>query len=596
MDLTKLHLHWRVSQYKGKKYRSYSLARAFRAEGKNRKEIFLKLGKLSDKEAERWRAFLKFIKTQNSFVTTIDNIAVTKHFDYLDLAVANSIWDEWRLSEVFSDDDKRDVSIATIARLLTINRCVDPAAKSRIPEWFRGTALSWQLGVDSDSINPSRIFRELIAIENHKEAICQHLYQWMKYSTPDSMKSVFYDLSSTTFSGSHCILSKWGHCKEGYHEHIVLALVVNRDGLPFYWETLKGGTADSKTISWLLGRLKERFGESETTLVFDRGMVSDDNLDILETSKIKYISAMDRNQLEGITGIDFTTFSHLTPELINVQSDELVGFQQLGDNTYCKEIKVEEKRRYILCFNPQLFKDQRKARKQAIADFHEFVFDLNTDLMGAKKSRQRKATSAKFERKLAKTKLKAFVDVKLETIKVGSGGTVRTYKAKISVDSTLMNKAGKLDGFWLLVTNHTEKGQGEFKMSTMETIKPYREKTVIESSFRDIKSFVEIKPVYVWSETHVKAHYTCCVLSHLINRVLTLRLHKNKGSTSKAIVSHEKLYQELSDCKIDKIEVENIGLTSYNMTRPTKDQKDLLNRIGLTKLLSLDVVKKARAI
>ncbi len=33
MDLAELHLHWRASQYKGKSYRSYSLARGYRENG-----------------------------------------------------------------------------------------------------------------------------------------------------------------------------------------------------------------------------------------------------------------------------------------------------------------------------------------------------------------------------------------------------------------------------------------------------------------------------------------------------------------------------------------------------------------------------------
>jgi hypothetical protein len=53
MDLAKLHLHWRVSRHKEKAYRSYSLARAYRENGKNRKEIVVKLGKLSDEAAQR---------------------------------------------------------------------------------------------------------------------------------------------------------------------------------------------------------------------------------------------------------------------------------------------------------------------------------------------------------------------------------------------------------------------------------------------------------------------------------------------------------------------------------------------------------------
>ncbi len=112
---------------------------------------------------------------------------------------------------------------------------------------------------------------------------------------------------------------------------------------------------------------------------------------------------------------------------------------------------------------------------------------------------------------------------------------------------------------------------------------PYREKVVNESAFRDIKSFVEVKPVHVWTEAHVKAHYTCCVLSHLINRTLTMRLHGQKGSLSKEVVAHERLYKELSDCQIDQIEVQNMHLSKHSMTRVTDTQTELLERVGLKK-------------
>jgi transposase len=147
----------------------------------------------------------------------------------------------------------------------------------------------------------------------------------------------------------------------------------------------------------------------------------------------------------------------------------------------------------------------------------------------------------------------------------------------------------------MLVTNHCEKEGGHFKVSAEEAITPYRDKVVIESSFRDIKSFVEVAPVDVWTEAHVKAHYTLCVLSHLINRTLTLRLHQNEGDMTKDIVTHEGLFEKLSPCQIDHIEVENVRLSTFNMTRSTSEQKELLDRLGLSHLLSHDVVKKARA-
>ncbi len=600
MDLAKLHLHWRASQYKGKSYRSYSLAYSYRENGKNRKKIVIKLGKLTDSEAKKWRCLLMAIKKPDTFLTTAEDIVVTRHYAYLDVAVVNAVWDEWGLDSVFSDSgkSKRDLKISTIARILTVNRSIDPAAKSQTPEWFRKTALPWLPEADPAAVNSSRIFRDPAFIENCKEAICKYLFARMKYDNPDSVKSVFYDLSSTSFSGTRCVLSKWGYCKDGYHMHAVLALVVSGDGLPFYWEVLPGGTADSKTIVWLLGRLEDRFGCPETTLTFDRGMVSDDNLNLLEDAEIKYVSAMDKNQLEKITGIDFALFSHLTPEDIGEQVEHLTDFTKFDDTAYYQEIGINDKRRHILCFNPEMFKDQRKAREQAVSDFHEFTGKLNAELYEAKKSRQRKPTYGKFRQRLIKTKLNSFTDVSLRVIHVKQetgGKSVRTYKAAVITDDTAMRKAGKLDGFRLLVTNRTNKKEDKFEMSPTEVIRLYRDKAVIESAFRDIKSFVEVKPVYVWTEQHVRAHYTFCVLSYLINRTITLRLHKNKGHLTEEIVTHEKLYEKLSDCQTDNIEVENVRLSTYNMTRPTPEQKELLDRVGLTELLSHEIVKKARA-
>jgi transposase len=602
MDLAKLHLHWRVSRHKEKAYRSYSLARAYRENGKNRKEIVIKLGKLSDEAAQRWGNLLKALKKPNTFLTSCDDIVVTNHFAYLDIATVNRVWDYWKLDEVFQDKGKRDVEIANIARILTANRCIDPVCKSQTPEWFSKTALSWFLDINADSVNSSRIFRELGIIEDHKEAICEHLFKLMNRNHPESMKSAFYDLSSTTFTGSRCVLMKWGHCKEGFCNHVVLAIVVNRDGLPFYWEVLPGGTADVTTIIWLLERLKKRFKINNTTLVFDRGMVSDDNLALLEEDKIKYISAMDRSQLEGISGLDFIIFSHLDPQNVDEQADKLHDFIKLNDNTYYCEVKVKGKRRYILCFNPQLFKDQRQARSQAVVNFRLFTNNLNAELQEAKKSRQKKATYKKFKDVIKRYKLTDFIDVTLQIIHLkrkkddGTEQKIRTYRGTVKVDEEKMRLAGKLDGFWLLVTNHTEKEDDLFSVSAKQAITPYRDKVVIEAAFRDIKSFIEVAPVCVWTEAHVKAHYTICVLSHLINRTLTLRLHENKGNLTKEIVTHEKLYAKLSDCMIDRIEIKNVSLSTYNMSQPTADQQELLDRVGLKDILSHNVMEKIRSL
>jgi len=601
MDFAKLHLHWRSSKYKNKTYRSYSLARPFYKDGKNLKDIIFKLGKLSDDEATKWRDFLKTFKKPDAFYTTLDDIGVIDHFSYLDIAAVSTVWDEWKLDDVFQNNGKRNLDVATITRILAINRCFEPTSKSQVPDWVRTTSLPWLLDFDPELVNASRIFRELTVIEEYKEDICQHLFSLLQAKSPRSMKTVFYDLSSASLTGTKCILMKWGHCKEGYRNHVVLAIVVNSEGIPFYWEVLPGNTADSTTITWLLSRLKKRFKVSNITVVFDRGMVSDDNLILLEGDEIKYISAMDRNQIEKIAGIDFAKYSFLTAEQADEQANELPKFKKLNNTTHYREIKVENKRRYILCFNPQLFKNQRKARIQAVEDFKIFVDMLNTQLLEAKNTRQRKATYKKFDQQLTKAKISGFVDVKLSRVRITKKNRsekeyiVRTYQGSFNVDEKKMLAAGKLDGFWLLVTNHIEKTNNRFTVSAKNAIAPYHDKVVIESAFRDIKSFIDVSPIYVWTESHVKAHFTVCVLAYLINRTITLRLHKNKGDLSADVVAHEKLYKRLSSCLIDHIKVKNVDLTTYQMTCPTEVQKELVKRLNLSDLLKPNILRKANS-
>jgi hypothetical protein len=274
MDLATVHLHWRVSKHKGKEYKSYSLARSYRQDGKNRKEIICKLGKLTDDAIAQWRKVLEAFKNPNAIITNTDGIIIDSSLDYLDLAVALEAWNSWELNAVFDQSDKdakRDVPLSSIAALLAINRCIKQSSKSRVPAWATKTALPFLLNIPMPEINASRIFRELTSIEACKDHLTHHLCRKMQEVAPETMKSLFYDLSSTTFTGSKCLLVNWGHCKEGYENHIVLALIVNTQGLPLYWEVLEGGTADATTITWLLKRLKEKLmiAIPIPTMVFD---------------------------------------------------------------------------------------------------------------------------------------------------------------------------------------------------------------------------------------------------------------------------------------------------------------------------------------
>lgn len=410
------------------------------------------------------------------------------------------------------------------------------------------------------------------------------------------MNHIFYDLSSATFSGTKCILMDWGHCKEGFQNHIVLALVVNEQGLPFYWEVLEGNTADSNTIGWLLKKLKQKFQNIEATLVFDRGMVSDDNLTLIEQDGYKYISAMDRNQITKIVNIDFKKYSFFNVNSIEKQLEDCLEFKKLNKITYYREVELENRRRYILCFNPQLFKDQRKSREKSIKSLEKYLKQLNEELSQAKKSRDKQATQNKIDKKILKLKLKSLISVSLEEIELnrtdptGREKTIISYQGTVdTIDKEKRIEVEKLDGFWLLVTNHFEKNRNNFKLSAAKAINPYKEKVIIESAFRDIKSFVDVAPIYVWTEQHVKAHFTVCVLAYFINRIITMKLHSNKGNLTKEIITHEKLYEVFSDYTVDKIHIKNIDVSNYKLSFIDEQAQELLERLEIIKIIKNNI-------
>ncbi len=89
--------------------------------------------------------------------------------------------------------------------------------------------------------------------------------------------------------------------------------------------------------------------------------------------------------------------------------------------------------------------------------------------------------------------------------------------------------AERLDGLCLFVSNHTER-QGEyFLLSGREIICAYRDKTKIEDAFKHIKSFLKVRPFYVYLDSHVRAVYTICILAYFLNRDLAERRRQKEG-------------------------------------------------------------------
>jgi transposase len=107
-------------------------------------------------------------------------------------------------------------------------------------------------------------------------------------------------------------------------------------------------------------------------------------------------------------------------------------------------------------------------------------------------------------------------------------------------------------------------------------IEAYREKTQVEDAFKNIKSFVKIRPFFVNTDEHVKAVYTICVLSYFINRYLS---EKRKASEEKDYLNSKQLYAPFKSCKMVTLIDTLAGITKKDIIPFSQEQKIILHNI-----------------
>jgi len=581
-------------------YNYYSIAESYREDGKSKKRIISYLGKLAPEKAQQIRNVLKMSKSTDTIVTNIDELLFEDHWNYLDVAFLNHLWDnEWGLSELFplpeetSKNRKKDISTGDVAKILTFYRCLNPGSYLNAVDWFKTTACNLIIGIDGSHFNESRIYRELKLIEQQKEKIEQWLYKTLKERDDASMRMVFYDLSDSHFEGTKCELASSGRTKShGFkNKRVILSLLVNSKGEPFSWDILEDYTADVKTLTGNADRWAQKFGFEKMTLVFDRGMVSDDNLTHLEKSeKYLYITALDKSQLSGVEGVKskrFGDFSEKTTEKEIIS----VGLTKYDDNTYYEDLGVDASdRRHVLVFSSDLLKVHRKAREMFIEKAIEELKRENQSLLDAKKSRQIKSTEKRIDKILEKFKVNKFLAYHLEpaVLTANSGSQIKTFNIVYEKKTEAIKKAMLMDGMWILVTNICDTEPVESRLGPRELIKAYRDKNRVEEGFREVKSFLKFQPTFVYTDEHVRAHYTICILSYLLDLTITNKLRENR---EESVSSVNKVYRILERCEIGKLGLKGDESKILKLMSMTNTQKKIMEMFNCKYLGMNDYLK-----
>jgi transposase len=586
----------------GKIYTYYSIAQPYWEDKKNKKKILFYLGSLTSSQAQQIRNILKVTQSDDTFTATFEDLLFENHYRYLDIAFLNHLWDqEWKgLSSIFpspeetSNTRQKEISTADIAKLLIFYRCLDPGSYLSAVEWFETTTCNLLLDMESGQVNESRFYRELTAIEKQKEKIEQWLYQTLKNRNEKSMRIVFYDLTDSYFEGRKCPIAKPGRTKaNGFREkRIVLSLLVNSEGYPFSWKILEDYTADVSTLTKNTDLWKQQFNFSKIILVFDRGMVSDENLLNLENNhSYLYITALDKPQIAGVEKVNLERFKDFTNE---TTEKEILskGLTKYDEVTFYEDMGIDSaSRRHILIFNLDLLKVQRKTREKLIDIAIQELEEEKKSLLNAKKSRNLKPTEHKISEILRKRGVQSCIDTKLERINISgeSGSSISSFNLTYDINVEAIQKAMLVDGIWMLVTNITETLESEEdRLKPEELISAYRDKNRIEEAFRDVKSFIKFQPTFVYTDDHVRAHYTICILSYLLDVTVTNRLRQKP---IEGIGSVDKVHRILRGSEVGKLSVKGSDCSGLKLMPLTDEQKSVLTLFDCNYIVKKEFLK-----
>ena len=142
------------------------------------------------------------------------------------------------------------------------------------------------------------------------------------------------------------------------------------------------------------------------------------------------------------------------------------------------------------------------------------------------------------------------------TLKDGSVKQIHSFKVEIKMKDDVVKADKLLDGVCVFITNHIEKQGRGFRLRAQAIIKAYRDKTKIEDVFKNVKSFLKLRPFFVNTDAHVEAVYTVCILGYFTNKYLS---NQRKAIGEKDYLNSKELYAPFKDIDIATLEDSNTG-------------------------------------
>ncbi len=341
---------------------------------------------------------------------------------------------------------------------------------------------------------------------------------------------------------------KKGVSKEGKKEPIVqMGLFIDNNGIPVSHKLFPGNTQDKTTFKNVLENDVDDMDLGRIVVVADNGMNTQENKYLIVEKGNGYIVsksvkkswkkmgpwALDKN--------DYIEIKNSFGEVVFKYKSRINEIELTYKNEDGTKSKRKVKEKEIIYWSKKHYEKEVNQNKK-------FIEYLESCKEHPDKLKDKERKSQQF----IKT-----VDVDKET-----GEVIHPEKVIVFLDEKL-KKYKETMGFYSIVTSEIEEDDREI-------INRYHGLSRIEDSFRIIKSDLEGRPIYVWTEEHIKAHFLICFIALTIIRIIQYKILKYENKSTLNVdgweqgITAEKIKEALNNFQADQVYCDYYKITEID--------------------------------
>ena len=394
---------------------------------------------------------------------------------------------------------KWDEEQIQLALTQIISRAVYPFSEHRTTRWIKeNSAICEITGYNIENITKDKLYKSALDLYEIKDSLELHLSSRTNELFDLEDKIILYDLTNTYFEGSKrkSKMAKFGRSKEKRSDAklIVLGLVVNVEGFVKYSQIFEGNKSDSKSLPEIIEKMRLRTStDKRGVVVLDAGIATDENCALIEAKGFDYV-CVSRSKIN-----DYLIEENSLQIELKTKNKQKISLQKIvsaNQTDYIVKIKSEGK---------QIKEDSMKLNFEE--KFLLEVTKINNSIF--KKNGVKKLD--KVNQRIGSLLEKYPSMNKYYCLELKSNNNLATQLIATKKEN-YQQLVDELGVYFIRTNLKTENEQTLWKI--------YNTIREIESTFRCLKTDLELRPIYHKNDNATLAHLHLGILAYwLVNTI-----------------------------------------------------------------------------